>query len=411
MNDPLVARRAQPVRVVRIISRLNVGGPAIQAIALTKLLEPLGYRTTLVRGREDPQEGSMDYLAERMRVDPLMVPWLRRNPGMGDLSALPALIRELRRARPQIVHTHAAKAGALGRLAALLAFRGARRPVLVHTYHGHSLSGYFSGMHNAAFLRIERVLGRRTDRLVAVSEEVRDELISLGVASRKKFEVVPVGFDFSSLLAEQAERSHRRAALRTELGIPHDARVLTLVSRLVPIKRVDRFLRIAMALSQEPGVRFLIVGDGELRAELQASSQARALADRVVWTGLRRDMPEVYFASDLVIQTSDNEGTPVALIEAQAAGLPVVSTRVGGVSSAVRDGQSGQVLPPGDEAALAEAARAILLDPQLAGDMGARGRRHVVAEFSQGRLLADIDALYTRLLSSRTKQPYLTAMG
>ena len=174
---------------VRIIARLNIGGPAIQAITLTRRMTERGYETTLVRGREEPDEGNMDYLARELGVQPVLVPWMRRNPGWRDVPALIALIRILRRERPQIVHTHAAKGGTLGRVAALIAFpRRRARPVLVHTYHGHSLTGYFSGRTASVFRRIERLLAPLTDVLIAVSDEVRDELVALGVAPAERFD-------------------------------------------------------------------------------------------------------------------------------------------------------------------------------------------------------------------------------
>ncbi len=172
-----------PVRVVRIIARLNIGGPAIQAITLTQRLAELGYATTLVRGREEPDEGNMDHLADELGVQPVLVPRCGATPAWHDLAALVALIRIIRRERPQIVHTHAAKGGTLGRLAALIAFpRQARRPVLIHTFHGHSLTGYFSPRTAAVYRRIEHLLARFTDRLIAVSDEVRDELVAMRVA-------------------------------------------------------------------------------------------------------------------------------------------------------------------------------------------------------------------------------------
>jgi glycosyltransferase involved in cell wall biosynthesis len=390
--------RRPAVRVMRVISRLNVGGPAIQAITLTNLLEPRGYETTLVRGREDPDEGNMDYLAEEYGVRPLLVPSIRRNVGWRDGIALGRLVRLLRRERPKLVHTHAAKAGTLGRLAALIAFPSGRRPTLVHTFHGHSLTGYFSSKRNAAFLRVERWLGRRTDRLVAVSAEVRDELMEMGVGSPERFEVVEDGFDLSQFHVEGAERQRRRAAFRAEFGIPEGARVVTIVARLVPIKRVDRFLRVAKRLAALSDVVFLVVGDGELREELHDSAEARALRDRLVWTGLRRDIPDVCFASDVVVLTSDNEGTPVSLIEAQAAGVPVVGTQVGGVASVVVDGETGRLAAREDETGFATCVREVLEDPAGSATMGASGQRHVSETFGLDRLTTHIDRLYQEAL-------------
>jgi glycosyltransferase involved in cell wall biosynthesis len=395
------AVRAQPIRVVRIIARLNVGGPAIQAITLTKCLEPLGYRTRLVRGREEPDEGNMDYLAGELGVRPALVPSLRRNPGWHDLPALLALIVTIRRERPQIVHTHAAKGGTLGRLAALAAGAGPRqRPILIHTYHGHSLTGYFSPRSAAVYRQIERLLARYTDRLIAVSDEVRDELVKLGVAAVDRFEVVPLGFDLKPFDVAPAERRRRRDRLRGELDIPADDQLVTLIARLVPIKRVDRFLRVARMLTDErPGLHFLVVGDGELREQLHASPEAVELDGRLTWAGFRRDIPDVCFASDAVVLTSDNEGTPVSLIEARAAGTPVVATRVGGVGSVVRDETAGFIVDVGDEQAMATAVARVLDDATVAERARAESRE-VVRAFSLDALVERVDSLYRELLAS-----------
>ncbi len=399
MSLPREEPPGEPIRVVRVISRLNIGGPAIQAIALTKRLEDHGYRTTLVRGSEEPDEGNMNYLADELGVRPVLVPSLRRNPGWHDLAALLALIRIMRCERPHIVHTHAAKGGTLGRTAALIAGVGRRpRPVLVHSFHGHSLSGYFSSGMASLYRRIEMVLGCFTDRLIAVSEEVRDELVALGVAPAAKFDVVRLGFDLSPFTSDKAARSSMREALRAELGIDSHARVVTLVARLVPIKRVDRFLRVALALRDLDRIRFLIVGDGELRDELKASAEAQALDDQLVWAGFRRDMPAVFSASDLVMLTSDSEGTPVSLIEAQAAGVPVVGTRVGGMSSVVRDGSTGFVVDPSDEGGIAAAVSRALEDATLA-ERAVAGEAELARRFSLGSLVDRIDELYKRTLA------------
>lgn len=369
----------------------------MQAIYLTRLLNERGYATTLIRGNEDASEGTMDYLAEQLDVRPLRVPSLRRNVGWHDLRALVALFLSIARERPDIVHTHAAKAGTLGRLAARLA-PGRSERVLVHTFHGHSLSGYFSPSATRAFLVIERFLARRTTCLVAVSEEVQDDLVSMNVAKPERFEVIRCGFDFSPFIVSDAERVQRRERLRAELAIPLHAKVLTLVARLVPIKRVDRFLRVANKLANRDDTYFLVVGDGELRRVLQGSEEAQALGDRLIWTGFRRDIADICFASDLIALTSDNEGTPISLIEALAAGIPVVSTDVGGVSAVVLNGETGLTATPDDERGLVEAATLLLDDDALARRLAQQGRRHVLASFGLERLIDDHDRLYRRLL-------------
>lgn len=387
---------------MRIIARLNIGGPAIQAITLTDRLEACGYRTTLVRGVESSEEGNMNYLADALGVRPVLVSWLRRDPGWSDVRALVALIGIIRRAHPRIVHTHAAKAGTLGRVAGLVARIGrGPRPILVHTFHGHSLSGYFSPTTASMYRLIERVLSRYTDVLIAVSPEVRDELVALNVARSDRFQIVPLGFDLSGFETDEAERRHRRAGLRHELDIAQDAQLVTLIARLAPIKRVDRFLRVARSLAaQRPAVHFLVVGDGELRARLQASPEAAALEGRLTWAGFRRDIPDVCFASDAVVLTSDNEGTPVSLIEALAAGTPVVATRVGGVPSVVIDGVSGFVVEPGDESGLGHAVSKVLDDPAV-GQRAQSNRDDVARAFSLDALVGRLDALYGELMAPR----------
>jgi glycosyltransferase involved in cell wall biosynthesis len=389
-----------PIRVVRIIARLNIGGPAIQAITLTDRLDALGYATVLVRGREEASEGHMDFLAEELGVRPVLIPSMRRNPSWRDLHALVALTRLIVRDRPHIVHTHAAKAGTLGRLAALIAGIGLRRrPALIHTFHGHSLTGYFPPRTAAVYRRIEQLLARRTDGLIAISEEVRDELVRLGVADAARFKVVPLGFDLGPFEVSRPERERRRQQLRRELGLRPDERLVTLIARLVPIKRVDRFLRVAQSLAlQRPDLRFLVVGDGELRDQLRASVEASKLDGRLTWLGFRRDIPDICFASDAVVLTSDNEGTPVSLIEAQAAGTPVVATRVGGVRSVV---SAGLVVDGDDERGMARAVWTLLDDVNVA-NRAAAASADVVRAFSLDSLVRRIDELYRGLLESRS---------
>ena len=386
---------------MRIIARLNVGGPAIQAITLTQELERFGYRTRLVRGVEGPAEGNMDYLAAQLGVVPTLIPSMRRDPGVGDLMALLRIVVLLWRDRPAIVHTHAAKGGTLGRVATILAYPLRRwRPMVIHTYHGHSLTGYFSGRTAVFYGLVERLLASRTDVLLAVSGEVRNDLIELGVAPAWQLRVMPLGFDLAPFTGD-VDRVARRHALRAAWGANDEELVVTLIARLVPIKRVDRFLAVARQLAARPDVRFVVIGDGELREELASSDDALALDERLVWAGFRRDLPDVCFASDVVMLTSDNEGTPVSIIEAQAAALPVVATDVGGVRSVVHDAESGLLAPADATGALADAVVRLLDDPELRAQMGAIGRANVTSLYTLERLVADHAALYDELLASR----------
>lgn len=384
------------VPVLRLIARLNVGGPAIQVVNLTKRLEAHGYRTVLLRGQEGPQEGSMDHLAEQLGVRPVRVAGLQRELGLHDLRALLDVMRWIRRVRPRVLHTHTAKAGAIGRIAVLLSPRH-RPDVIVHTFHGHVFKGEFSPRKSRVFARIERLLARGTTRVVAVSQEVRQDLIDLGVADPDRVEVVRLGFDLSPFAERDDEREQIRAATRERLGIPADARVVTVIARVVKVKRIDRFIDMASRLSDIDDAYFLVAGDGDRRAELETSPAAVALGERLVWAGFERDIAAICFASDVVALTSDNEGTPVCLIEAQAAGLPVVTTDVGGVATVVDHGRSGTIVGE-DAGELADAVRTYLEDSQLARESGRRGREHVLARFGIDRLVRDIADLYGRLL-------------
>lgn len=388
-----------PIKVLRIIARLNVGGPSIQVVSLTRRLEPLGYRTVLLRGFESPDEGSMDYLACEMGVRPIRVPGLRREIGLHDLRALWETMRWIRRFRPKVMHTHTAKAGTIGRLAAILT-PGWTPPVVVHTFHGHVLRGEFSARGSKLAALVERSLARHADRLIAVSDEIKDDLVDFGVAPPEQIEVVHLGFDLSPFTDNTPRREAVRRATRERLGIPLDARVVTVIARVVKVKRIDRFLAMARELADLEDVWFLVAGDGNLRAELAQSNDAKALGHRLVWAGFERDVPGICFASDVVALTSDNEGTPVCLIEAQAAGLPVVSTQVGGARTVVLDGATGRIVSQ-DAEAIAAAVRSLLENADLRATYGHRGRSHVLATFSVERLVADIARLYGQLLNEK----------
>ena len=388
-DSPLPAG-SRPLRIARILGRLNVGGPAVQAVYLTAELPRVGIETRLFCGVEADHEGSMEWLAQSLGIELTRIPGMRREVRAGDFYALVYLIRQLRRYRPDVVHTEAAKAGTVGRAAALLGLR--YRPVLIHTFHGHSLEWYFSPRKARVFLGIERFLAKRTTVLLAVSDEVKDDLVRLGVAPPARIQVIRLGLNLQPFQVNGDERRRLRATTRERWRLADNHKVVTLVARLVPIKRVDRFLRIAERLAvTDPEYRFVIVGDGELGAELRANDVARRLEPRLRWAGFERDMAAVCFASDVVVQTSDNEGTPVTLIEAHAAGLPVVSTRVGGTASVVRDGITGRLVEREDEEGFAEAVRDVIANP---GELGAAGRRHVLALYGLDQLVERLASWY-----------------
>jgi glycosyltransferase involved in cell wall biosynthesis len=287
--------------------------------------------------------------------------------------------------RPAIVHTHTAKAGVLGRIAA----RTAGVPTVVHTYHGHVLRGYFSPAKTALFRRLEAWLAVSADALVAVSESVRDGLVSLGIAPAGKIRVVPLGLDLAHLAGELP-----RGVLRREAGIPDAAPLVGMVGRLVPIKDAPAFLRAARLVREaRPDARFALVGDGEERPALEALCRELGLHAQVTFFGWRRDLAAVYGDLDVVVNASRNEGTPVALIEALAAARPVVATRVGGTPDLLGEGERGRLVPPGDPGALARAVLETLDQSEAARSRAQAGRDHVLARHSADRLVRDVDAL------------------
>ena len=401
----------RPVRVLRIITRLNIGGPSIHAVRLTAALTPCGFQTRLIHGQVGAAEGDMAYLLGRGE-DVRFLPALRRPIApVQDARAFIALFRAMCAFRPHIVHTHMAKAGLLGRLGALLfnVTHPRSRAVVIHTYHGHVLDGYFSPIATALFIGLERVLARVSNVLIAVSARVRDELVGpYRIGRPDRFHVVPLGLDLEPFAAVN---DAARVQARLTLGISPAAPVVSTVGRLTSIKNHDLFLDVAARVVERfPDAVFLIAGDGELRPALEAGAQARGVASHVRFLGWRRDLTTIYAASDVFLLTSKNEGTPVALIEAMAAGVPGVATDVGGVRDVVPDADSGIVCPFGDADALARGVIGLLSDPARREHMAGAARQTALARFQFERLAHDIDTLYRELLAQKASKEAQGAM-
>jgi len=381
-------------KVVRIIARLNVGGPAIHVILLSAGLNPARYETVLVKGMESETEGDMMALAQERGVKPLLIEKLGRelNP-IGDLSTLWHLITLLRRECPQIVHTNTAKAGTLGRIAARLA----GVPIVIHTFHGHVLSGYFGPLKTWVFTVIERILARWTDTIIAVSDTCRNDLLKLGIGNEGKIVTIPLGLELDRFPQKVPSLAGR---LRERFSIPTDVPIVSHVARMVPIKRHDILLRaIPKVWQRMPQVRFLLVGDGETRPQIEQLVQELQLDDRLILTGFIQEQELIYADTDLLVLTSDNEGLPVAVIESLASGKPVVSTCVGGVPELIQDGINGFLVPPGNPDKLAETLLKALQDMNRLHEMGRKGQQTILEHYSSTRLIRDIDTLYQRLLS------------
>ena len=381
-------------RIVRVIARLNMGGPAHHVGLLGSRLDPERYETVLLYGQVGAGEDSLEDVVRARGAAMARVPGLR--PELrphDDARALASLVRAIRRLKPDIVHTHTSKAGMLGRYAAVMA--GGRRPKIVHTYHGHVLEGYFGAVKNATYRGLERRLATVSDALIGVSSATVDDLVRLNIAPREQFRVIPIGLDLEPFLTATPADG---AAFRAEAGVQEGEVLLTVVGRLVPIKRVDVLLRaVAHARGEGAPVRLAIVGDGDLRSELEALASALGVADNVWFAGYRADMLPVTAASDIAVLSSDNEGTPVWLIEAAAAATPAVTTNVGGVADVVND-DTGLLAQAGDFRSLGGAMAALAADSPGRVAMGTRAREHVAGRFSTHRLVSDVEALYTELL-------------
>ncbi|HYH60480.1 MAG TPA: glycosyltransferase [Solirubrobacterales bacterium] len=371
-----------------------MGGPAHQVTLLSGRRFPSRYESLLAHGSVPAGEGSLAYLARQEGAREIFVSELVQpiSP-VQDVRALRRLAGIIRSFRPDVIHTHTAKAGFIGRQAASLA--GISRPVLVHTFHGHVLEGYFGRIKSGLYRRLERRLASGTDALIGVSTATVDDLVRLGVAPREKFRVVPLGLDLERFDSIEAAA---RPRARARLGYREGDVVCTFVGRLAPVKRVGLLIAaLGRARACDERLQLLVVGDGAERASLERQARAAGLAQAVRFVGYRDDLETIWAGSDLAVLSSDNEGTPVALIEAAAAGLPAVATDVGGVAEAVSP-ESSLLVPPGDERGLANAMVELGGDPERRAAMGAIARARAIERFSVDRLIADISGLYQGLL-------------
>ena len=397
IQDSETANQGLKPRLVRIIARLNVGGPAQQACMLHEKLSP-AYETYIVIGSLAPGESDMSYLLGSERNVLRLPDMSRKISFVGDCLAFWRIFGFLRKVRPAVVHTHTAKAGALGRLAAWMA----GVPVIVHTYHGHIFHGYFNRLYTRLFIVIERMLARASTGIIAISKSQLEELSDkYRVAPRKKIWLVHNGFDLSRFVGNCRERA------RKDLAIHEDEFVVVWAGRMVPIKGVELLAAaIRKAAACKARFRFLIVGEGTERAKLESLLEGCTNFRLLGW---RNDMETIWSAADAALLTSRNEGTPTALIEAMAAGVPFVSTNVGGVQDvAVGEfrelpqgfgirADSGFLTPQNPEALLYCLER-LAENPQDAAQMASAGRAFVLERFSVERLVSELTDLYHSLL-------------
>jgi glycosyltransferase involved in cell wall biosynthesis len=401
------------MKIVRVIARLNVGGPAKHVVWLTSGLQSADWESLLVAGTVPPGEDDMGYFASDHGVTPVFVPEMSREISLKDAVTVWKLYQLFRREQPDLIHTHTAKAGTVGRVAGLLyvCLSSKRKRFFVHTYHGHIFHSYYGGLKTRLFLTIEKILAWLiTDRIIVLSEQQRHEINEqFGVGRASQFSVIPLGLD----LTEFSDWQNRGKSVREELGAAQNELLVGIVGRLTNIKNHELFLRAAATFKKECAdsrVRFVIVGDGALRDALEQQAAGLGIADDVEFVGSRKDMAEIYPALDIVALTSHNEGTPLTLIEAMANARPVIATAVGGVVDLLGPPvtshndfpfeicERGIKVNPGNERYFAAGLSYLASHAQARREIGERGLQFVTSYYSKERLLHDVKLLYQDLV-------------
>ena len=381
MND-----KGDRIRVMRVISRMNIGGPAVQVSGLLRKLDSEFFDQRLYTGFCGINEA--DYLDNiAMDVTAVRIGGLGRRINLkGDAAALVTLIREIREFKPHIIHTHTAKAGFLGRIASIISLQPSIR---IHTFHGHLLTGYFNPLEKFLVVSIERFLAHFTHHLLAVGNVVRNDLLNAGVGSLQKFSVMPPGLMLGPL--------PDKILAQKSLAIDQTSLQCAFIGRVTKIKRPDRFLDLVSEVKKRNvRINFFIAGDGELLAECRKRITKEGLP--VVLLGWQSDIEKVLSCADIVILTSDNEGTPLSLIQAGMAALPVVTTRVGSVSEIVLDQITG-IITDSTVDSLADALQNLVEDDLYRNSLGANGKQFTVERFGVERLVNDHENLYRKLLN------------
>lgn len=375
----------RPLRVMQIIARMNVGGPAVLVADLMRSTDSNKFEQVLVTGYcNDNESDYLDVVATDLKA--------HRIVGLGrsvsvvkDLSAFVALIGEIKRFNPDVIHTHTAKAGVLGRIAGLIAKPSAKR---VHTYHGHLLHGYFGASQTRVVIVIEKILSWFSHGLISIGTNVMTDLLKVGVGSESKFHVIFPGLQDLDLLS--------KVQARTELGLDTEKLYVVFVGRLTQIKRPDRLIDIATELKEDyPNVHLLVVGAGELFNSTKIAAQSQELP--MTFFGWRSDVARILSASDIAVLCSDNEGIPLTLIQAAQAGLPIVSTDVGSVSDIVKHGTSG-TLVSSSSAEIAKGLKVLIQDTGLRNLYGAAGKKRANEFFTSRIMVQAHERLYRDLL-------------
>ena len=393
-------------RVLRIINRFNLGGPTYNAAYLSKYMSP-EFETLLVGGYKDESEEKSDFIVNNLGLEPIIIPEMRRsiNP-KNDIVAYKKLKKIIKEFKPDIIHTHASKAGTLGRLAAYTS----KVPVVIHTFHGHVFHSYFKSIKSNAFRKIEQGLARISTHIIAISDLQKKELSEkYNITKSEKISVIPLGFDLTKF---QENIEGKRIAFRKEYNIDEDEVAIAIVGRLVPIKNHKLFVDAIkyVADNSNKKIRAFIVGDGECRKEIEErikdlnidfiNSCESNEKTTITFTSWQKNVDYIYSGIDIVALTSLNEGTPVSLIEAQAANKAIVSTNAGGIENTVLPNKTALLSDMGNDQNYKDLLLKVVDNDSLRGALSTNGWEFVKHQFHYTRLVSDMSALYNKLLTS-----------
>lgn len=390
-------------RVLRIINRFNLGGPTYNAAYLTRYM-PDNYETLLVGGAHSESEEDSFHITQQLGIEPIIIPEMKREISpKDDHMAYKKILQLIDWFKPDIIHTHASKAGALGRIAGIRS----RTPIIVHTFHGHVFHSYFNKVKTQAYISIERKLAQKSDAIIAISPLQKAELVDeFSIADAKKVNVIPLGFDLSRFKEKQQEK---RNSFRRKYVVEEDVICIGIIGRLVQIKNHDLFIELAAEVLKRSNkkVHFFIIGDGELMGDLIQKAKSLKLIengntrDHLTFTSWIKNIDVAIAGLDIIVMTSNNEGTPVSLIEAQAGERAIVSTEVGGIKDIILPGESGLISPKGELNGLLENLLVLIEDEEKRNTMGKLGFSFVKEKFTYKRLANDMDLLYSNLLKEK----------
>jgi glycosyltransferase involved in cell wall biosynthesis len=394
-------------RILRIINRFNLGGPTFNAAYLTKYLSP-EFETLLIGGPKEDDEDSSEFILDQLGINPFIIPEMHRSiNALQDLSAYKQIKKIIKEFKPDIVHTHASKAGMLGRKAAF----SLNVPVVVHTFHGHVFHSYFSPLKTQAFINLERHLAKKTDGIIAISKLQKEELCKVHkITKTSKIKVIPLGFDLDRFKINQPEK---RNVFRKENHLDEDEIAIGIVGRLVPIKNHSLFVEAIAHAQKTTGkkIRAFIIGDGQCRQQIEelahnfnlviSPNGSTTLKPDIRFSSWMRKVDYAYAGLDIVALTSNNEGTPVSLIEAQASGTPIVSTNVGGISNIVIPDETALLSESGNKSAFFKNMEKLILHPDLREKMSEKGWEFVHKQFHYSRLIEETSTYYKKLISRK----------